>query len=589
MTDIKDILKDGILLTDGAMGTYYSTLGGRCERAEFANIEQPELIEKIHREYVEAGAQFIRTNTFAANTIALGCDRGCLKRLIAAAYDIAKRAADGRAAVAADIGPTAVDEDYDEYYFIIDTWLELGADIFVLETFTEPYTAAALARYIKQKNKSAYVHVSYSLTDTGYTKNSYYCAELIQSAERNNDVDSVGFNCGVGPMHLSNILSQMTYFPHKKPVFAMPNAGYPEMINGKVCYTLNPEYFAEMLVQCVHKDIKAVGGCCGTTPQHIALLREKLVGLKLKKPAAVVKAAGTEQKEEKQSSFARKLREGKFVVAVELDPPFKPDCRKVIEGAHLLKECGVDIITAADSPMGKSRVDSVIMSLKIQREAGIEVLPHICCRDKNAVSLRSVLLGAYAEGIRNTLIVTGDPVPGEHRADIKSVFNMNSYTLIDMITQMNNSVFDEGKIFIGGAVNFNAKHKDAEYKRLLKKHENGADFFLTQPIYDGETIDYIKSLPKDRDFKILAGIMPPVSYKNVQFLNNELAGVSVPDEIVNSFSPDMTREEAQLAGENIAVDIISRIKDSVDGLYIIAPFNRCQMVRSILQKVDLLK
>jgi homocysteine S-methyltransferase len=190
------------------------------------------------------------------------------------------------------------------------------------------------------------------------------------------------------------------------------------------------------------------------------------------------------------------------------------------------------------------------------------------------------------EGIRNTLVVTGDPVPGELRGDIKSVFNMNSYTLIDMISQMNKTVFEEGNICIGGAVNLNVKNKEAELKRLLKKHENGAYFFLTQPIYDDKTIAFIKSLPRDRDYKILAGIMPPVSYKNVQFLNNELAGVTIPDELVSRFTPDMTREEAQAVGEAIACDIISEVKDYVDGLYIIAPFNRCTMIESILNKID---
>jgi homocysteine S-methyltransferase len=188
------------------------------------------------------------------------------------------------------------------------------------------------------------------------------------------------------------------------------------------------------------------------------------------------------------------------------------------------------------------------------------------------------------EGVRNALVVTGDPVPEDCRADVKSVFNMNSYSLINMISQMNESVFEEGKISIGGAVNFNVKNKQSELKRLLKKHENGAEFFLTQPIYDDETIEFVKSLPRDRDYKILAGIMPPVSYKNVSFLNNELAGVNIPQSLVARFSPDMSREEAQRVGEEIACDIISEVKDYVDGLYIIAPFNRCAMVKAIINK-----
>jgi homocysteine S-methyltransferase len=386
-------------------------------------------------------------------------------------------------------------------------------------------------------------------------------------------------------MHMSKILQKLT--DNIKPVFILPNAGYPEMINGRVCYVLNPEYYAETLVDCITGSIKAIGGCCGTTPKHIALLKSRLnnAQVTVKEQKSVI--GSVENKSIINSTFGEKLKSGEFVVAVELDPPFKPDCTKLLQGARLLKEAGVDIITIADSPMGKSRVDSVITSVKLKKEVGVEVLPHICCRDKNAVSLRSVLLGAYMEDIRNVLVVTGDPVPGEFRSDIKSVFNMNSYSLIDMVSQMNDSVFDEGNICIGGAVNFNVRNKSSELSRLLKKHENGAYFFLTQPIFDEETIDFVKKLPKDRDYKILAGVMPPVSYKNVMFLNNELAGVTIPDSMVARFTPDMTREEAQSVGEDIACDIITSLKDYVDGFYLIAPFNRCEMIKDIIKKTGL--
>lgn len=583
MTEIEQLSKEKVILTDGAMGTYYHDCGGKCDRAEIANIEQPQLVEKIHREYIEAGAQLIRTNTFGANTRVLGCDMDYVKKVIEAAYTIACDAArESDTAIAADIGPIPQAEDMTEYYAIADIWLSLGAKCFVVETFTQPYAPLALAAYIKEKCPEAWVHVSYALTDTGYTKNSFWCGNLVEGANDCKDIDSVGFNCGVGPMHMANILKRFTNL--KKPLWVLPNAGYPEMINGRVVYALNPDYYAETLAGCVRQGIKAVGGCCGTTPKHIALLKKMLQSAELIKQAVEERAVGGKT-QQKESQFFAKLKKNEFVLAVELDPPFKPNSEKLVNGAKILKENGVDIITIADSPMGKSRVDSVIMSLKLMREAGVQVLPHICCRDKNAVSLRSVLLGAYMEGVRNVLVVTGDPVPGEFRSDIKSVFNMNSYTLIDMISQMNENVFEEGKISVGGAVNFNVKQKEKELERLLKKHKNGAEFFLTQPIFDDATIDFIKTLPKDRTYKILAGIMPPVSYKNVQFLNNELAGVTIPQKMVEKFSPEMSREEAQQTGEAIALEIIEKVKPYVDGLYIIAPFNRCEMICDICTRV----
>ena len=582
MIKLKDILKEGVLLTDGAMGTYYKEQGGTCHRAEIASLEQPHIIEDIHRQYLDAGARLLRTNTFAANTVTLSCDMEYVRGIIKESYSIAKRAAEGRdAVIAATIGPIPGAEDMSEYCAIADLWLSLGADTFVFETFTEPDTPIRLGEYIKGINSDAYIHISFALTDTGYTKNSYWCGDLLSAADNSPAVDSVGFNCGVGPMHMYNILGKLSL--PQKPLFILPNAGYPEMINGRVVYVLNPDYFAQTLGECVRQGVSAVGGCCGTTPKHISLLKEQLKGLDVSMPDTREGKTSHIVVNKTESTFGEKLKRGEFVVAVELDPPFKPDSDKLINGARLLRDCA-DIITIADSPMGKSRVDSVIMSLKLKREVGCEVLPHICCRDKNAVSLRSVLLGAYMEGIRNVLVVTGDPVPGEYRGDIKSVFNMNSYTLMDMITQMNDSIFENGRISIGGAVNFNVKNKDLEFKRLLKKCESGAEFFLTQPIYDSETIEYIKALPKERNYKILAGVMPPVSYKNVQFLNNELAGVNIPPELVARFRPDMSRQEAQATGEEIACDIISRIKDYVDGIYMIAPFNRCEMVRSIIEK-----
>lgn len=576
---LKELLKNGILLTDGAMGTYYRSIGGICEMSEEANLKQPSLIEDIHRQYIKAGARLIRTNTFAANTAALGCDMPHVGEILSAAYTAAKNAAAGSdAVIAADIGPGA---DAAEYREAVDIWLSLGADTFVLETFTEPNTPAEVAAYIRSRAPESFIHVSYALTDTGHTKNSYHADTLLSLSDNDPNIDSVGFNCGVGPLHMLGILKKLGR--HSKPLFVQPNSGYPEMINGRVSYVPNPDYFADTLSESTAYGISAAGGCCGTTPEHIVCLGKRLYG---EAPSCEAKRSADTANNSSaviESTFAKKLRAGKFVVAVELDPPFKPDSGKIIEGARILNDAGADIITMADSPMGKSRADSVITSLKIKRETGAEVLPHICCRDKNSVALRSLLIGAYMEGIRNVLVVTGDPVPGENRADVKSVFNMNSYTLTDMISRMNESVFDEGSICIGGAVNFNVSNKENELKRLLKKHRNGAYFFLTQPIFDDAAIDFIASLPKDRDYKILAGIMPPVSYKNINFLNNELAGVNIPQDIVKRFDPDMTREEAQKTGELIACEIIAKVKEHADGLYIIAPFNRCQMISSIIK------
>lgn len=584
--NIREYLKNNILLTDGAMGTYYSTI---CNNPQFCceleNLHNSDIIYKIHREYIQAGARLIRTNTFAANTSKLDNIK-TVKEVITAGYNIATSAAGEDAYVGCSIGTIIEYPDViDEYKTIIDTFINLGGNIFIFETFNNYITLLELSNYIKSINSDIFVLAQFSLTDTGVTKKSVSAKNIIKALEDNPNFDAIGFNCGVGPMHMNHILKK-TVLP-KKFFSSLPNAGYPEVINGKIEYVMNPKYFADIVSEFPSMGVNILGGCCGTTPEHIELLATKLGNFKPIKPEYITVDKPTALEPKIKNLFQQKLRDNKYIVAVELDPPFKPVSEKLILGAKALKESGVDIITLADSPMGKARADSITMSIKILREAGIDTLPHICCRDRNSIALHSAILGAYIEGIRNILVVTGDPVQGDSKVDTKSVFNLNSFTLVRMISEMNNTMFADDPIKIGGAANFNVKNKSTEHKRLLRKKEMGAEFFLTQPIFTDDTIEYIKSLPKDRDYKILGGIMPLVTYGNVQFINNELPGITIPKKYEEMFSPDMTREEAENIGINIAVDISKKILPYVDGLYINAPFNRYEMVIKILDQLNI--
>ncbi|NOW16386.1 5,10-methylenetetrahydrofolate reductase [Clostridium acetobutylicum] len=253
--------------------------------------------------------------------------------------------------------------------------------------------------------------------------------------------------------------------------------------------------------------------------------------------------------------------------------------------AKVCKQNNIDLVTIADSPMSKVRVDSVMIASKIKRELGIEVMPHICCRDKNVNAIRSSLLAAHIEGIRNILAITGDPVTGIDKVNTKSVFNLNSYKLMNLISEMNKETFKEDKISIGGALNLNVLNKEVEVTRMLKKVENGGTFFLTQPIFKEETIEFLAKLKKDRNIKIIGGVLPIVSYRNIQFINNELFGVDIPKEYIERFSVDMTRQEAEEVGVNLARELIAKIRNYVDGIYIVTPFNRIGMVMKILENV----
>lgn len=580
---LKDYLKNNVLLTDGAMGTYYRKI---CVNplpfCELESLTENDIIERIHKEYIESGAKLIRTNTFNANTAVLELPFEDVEKIIINAYRTAQKAAEGKDVyIGCSIGPN--EEDSKEYIKIADVFLGLDADIFVFETFDRIDKIQPAIEHIKQANPNAFILVEFTLNDTGMTTSFVSANRIIERCTDNHYIDAMGFNCGIGPKHMENVLDSMTTHSYK-PLSALPNAGYPEMINGVVEYVMNPVYFAE-LVSGYHKlGVNIIGGCCGTTPEHIRLLNEKVRG---KTVQARVFAAQTETKAPAQTKneFHKKLESDKFLYAVELDPPFKTNTDRLIEGAKALKNAGVDIVTIADSPMGKPRVDSTVISAKIRRETGMEVLPHLCCRDKNAIALRSILLGAYVEGIRNALVVTGDPVPGEERNRIKSVFNMQSYSFMNMIGEMNREVFTDEPIYYGGAVNFNANNKDSEYTRLLKKHEQGAKFFLTQPIFTDDTIEFISRLPKKRDFKLFGGVMPLVNYKNAQFINNEMAGINIPEHYIERFSPDFTREEGENAGIEIALEIARKIRPYVDGFYFITPFNRYEMIIRILEKL----
>jgi len=278
----------------------------------------------------------------------------------------------------------------------------------------------------------------------------------------------------------------------------------------------------------------------------------------------------------------QQLQSGKKVIAVELDPPYDANIDQVMECAHILKANGADLITFADSPMGRSRVDSILMSIKIAKETGLNVMPHVCCRDRNMISMRSVLLGTYIHGVRNLLIVTGDPVPGESRVSTTGVFDYNSIQLMDYIKEMNMEHFAKEPIFYGGALNHARGPLEKVVERMKRKIDAGAKYFLTQPIYSIEDVERIRAIKQLVDTKILCGIMPLVSYRNACFIKNEISGIHVPEEIVDRYGPDMSREEAENVGATIAREMMELLDPIADGYYFMLPFNRVSLMDKIL-------
>ncbi len=580
---IKEYLKNKILISDGAMGTYYSEITGNdVSYCEFANLNDKNTIKKIHSKYIEAGAKLIRTNTFSANIYDLGVTHKALKEIIYSGIDIAKEAASNKGIfIGGSIGPIRKENNLDEfdeeileeYKFIVDCFLEKKIDIFIFETFSSYTYLDEISKYIKEKNNDTFILTSFAFKPDGFTRDGLSVSKVLSYLENINEIDGYGFNCGSGPSHLCEIVKKAAI--NNKIISVLPNAGFPEIIHERTIYPNNPSYFAKKISELKNFGVSILGGCCGTNPSYVKELSSSISFSKTNDNIVANIASNNELKtKSKINKFKQKLDNDEFVTIVELSPPTDTDISKVIEGAKLCKENNVDLVTIPDSPMSRVRADSAIIASKIQREIGIDAMPHICCRDKNTNAIRSTLIGAHIENIRNVLAITGDPVSDASKVQTKSVFNLNSFKLIELINDMKTEVFKEDGMLIGGALNLNVRNKEAEFNRMMKKIEKGANFFLTQPIYDDDAIEFLKVIKERVDIKILAGVLPIVSYRNAMFLNNELPGVTIPEKYINMFSENMTKEEGQSIGLEIAVDIVKKLKEVSDGLYFIAPFHR---------------
>jgi methionine synthase I (cobalamin-dependent)/5,10-methylenetetrahydrofolate reductase len=596
---IQEYLRDQVLITDGALGTYYSELtGDPSGLCELASNSRPELVRRIHQEYLAAGARLIRTNTFATNRFTLNLNTAAVTALLRASYAIARAAVGDTAYIAADIGPVPEPPPASEigprqilaeYQLIVDTFLASGATIFNFETFSGWEYLAEISAYLKAKQPDAFIITQFAITPDGFTRKGVSAARIVDQVRAIKTIDALGFNCGSGPTHLYRALQKIER--NGLTLAVLPNAGYPEIINERTVYTHNPDYFAARIADIKNLGVKILGGCCGTTPAHI-----RAISAKLRESGFASAESGdgslTRYNESRNrpltrlpNSFATKLQQGVFVVAAELDPPFDAAIAKTMDRAAIYQQAGLDLITVADSPLAKARADATVIAAKIKRELGIETLPHLCCRDKNLNALKATILAAHIEGVRNLLAVTGDPLPQEVKKEIKSVFNLSSLELIDLIAELNSGVLASDPFLIGGAFNPNARNQEAELQRLCKKAAKGATFFLTQPIFNTAAIEFLARLRQDASVKILGGVLPIVNYRNALFLKNEVPGMTFDDALLQRFDPAMDRDAAEQAGIELAVEIAAQIKPYVDGFYFMTPFNRAGMVVEILRRL----
>ena len=588
MLDVRKLLAQRPLLFDGGMGTYYKAKPGQeCEQA---NLTDPDGILAVHRAYLAAGADAIKTNTFSLPRLAAAQQPGW-EQLADAGWQLAAKAAgETGAAVFADLGPAPDTENLPAeqvYLSVAKRFALLGARNFLFETLSTEEGVLEAIHALKQTVPEAFVLVSFAVLPDGYTREGRYCAELVRRMAQSGVVDAVGLNCVSAPGAMRALVQQLG--DAGLPLSVMPNAGYPVVARAQVRYQGKPEYFARELSRLAAEGVRILGGCCGTTPQHIAALRTALDALPEALPAApAAKPAATAKPAvETDDVFLRKLRAGQRVIAVELDSPKDADLTAYLEGARRLQAAGADLLTIADCPIARARMDSSLVACRVHRELGMNVLPHMTCRDRNLNATKALLLGLYAEGVREVLASTGDPIPTAERDEVKNVYQFNSRKLAQYIV----SLAGEGRempspITVFGALNLNARNFEVELRRAAEKLENGMSGFLTQPLLSAQAVENLKKTRETlgEQAKILAGILPVVSQRNAIFMENEVNGIHVDEAIIQKFE-GLDRTAGEELGLEVSVQAAKAAAPYADGFYLMTPFNRVALMERLIARL----
>ena len=585
MTDIREYLAHKPLLFDGGMGTYYKAApGADCE---MANLTDPEGVKKVHAEYLAAGAQAIKTNTFGLPRMAAAQMPGW-EELAEAGWKLAcDAAAEKDAAVFADLGPapdTEAAPASSAYGLVAQQFAALGAKNFLFETLSSDVGIVEAVKALRVAVPDAFVMVSFAVLPDGYTREGLLFRDLLRRMEQSGVVDAVGLNCVSAPGAMKKLVQGLG--ETLLPLSVMPNAGYPVVTRARVLYQGKPAYFAREMGQIAAAGVRILGGCCGTTPAHIAALRAELDALPQQTEAAPAAklSTGTAPAVEKDDAFLRKLNAGEKVIAIELDSPRVADLSGYLDGARRLQAAGADLLTIADCPIARARMDSSLLACKVRRELGLDALPHMTCRDRNLNATKALLLGLCAEGIRNVLLVTGDPVPTAERDEVKSVYQFNSRKLAAFVSSLGEQLLPE-PFHIFGALNVNAVNFDVQLNLAREKLEKGMTGFLTQPVLTAEGFENLKRARTELpEAYLLGGIIPVVSARNARFMDSEINGINVDPQITQLYE-GKNREEGEELAVKISAEIARRIGPYVDGFYLMTPFQRTGLICRIMEAI----
>ncbi len=600
------------LLADGAMGTMLHARGVGFEKCfDELNLANPSAVAEIHRSYIEAGAQLIITNTFGANRFKLGKHglQDDVIKINKAGVDLARRVVSASfrdVLVAGDVGPLGVriapygrvkpEQAREAFAEQIRALAESGVDLVVIETFSDLYEIREAIKAARQVcDLPVVASVTFTRDDrTLLGDDPVKVARALKEAE----VDVIGVNCSGGPTQLLRLLKQMKYAVPDGLFWVKPNAGWPEQVGGRIMYPADAEYFGDYALSFREAGAGIVGGCCGTTHQHIAAMRKALdtaPQIRSTEITILPQEEMTETAQEQPTQFAQKLTAGAFAISVEMDPPRGLSTHKLIAGASLLADAGADVINVADSPMARMRMSAWAVCDIVQRKVGVETTLHFPTRGRNLLRVQGDLLAAHALGIRNVFVVMGDPTSIGDYPEAMDNYDLVPSGLIKLIKQGFNTGLDHSgtsigqptNFFVGAALNLCPPDIETEIKNLHRKIKAGADFFLTQPVYRAEDgprlLEAYKKKYGNLDKPVLVGILPLVNVRHASFLHNEVPGIFIPDE---------TRARIEAAGEDgvkvgveVAVELIDQLKAWAGGVYIMPQFNKFDMVAEIIEAI----
>ncbi|MGZ4816946.1 MAG: bifunctional homocysteine S-methyltransferase/methylenetetrahydrofolate reductase, partial [Terriglobales bacterium] len=597
-SDFLKRVQQGPILCDGAMGTLLYSKGVFINRCyDELNVSQPDLIRQVHQEYLHAGAEVIETNTFGGNSFRLSrfscADK--VRDINLAGVKLAHEAAKSfDAYVAGSVGPLGVrieplgkvglDEAHAAFLEQIKALVDGGVDLLVLETFGNLEELRQALRAAREVSPDLPVVAQVTIDDDGVCLDGStpetFAQKLVDWG-----ADVIGCNCSVGPAPMLDAIERVrAVVRDAAPLSAQPNAGMPRSVEGRNIYLCSPEYMASYAKKFVGAGVRFIGGCCGTTPDHIRMMKSALrVGEARHASFPVATKPITETVTPpitmgERSHVGAKIAKGEFVTMVEIVPPKGTDVVKEIDGAKYLKSVGVDAINIPDSPRASARMSNQALSILTQQQVGIETVLHYTCRDRNVLSIQSDLLGASAIGLRNILCITGDPPKLGNYPDATAVFDVDSIGLVNIVRNLNhgldvggNPIGTNTKFVIGVGANPGAPNIEEELRRFEYKVKAGAEYAVTQPVFDVELLEsFLKNIEHCR-IPVIAGIWPLTSVRNAEFMKNELR-VSVPDEIIRRMAHAKTGDEARAEGVAIAREMLQRLRPLVQGAQISAPF-----------------